>query len=237
MSSRTRAFFVMALVLMLLALGTSSAFMAPKAPDANVTFGSITVGCGVSDPTNPGFAKVRITAQNVGGGGIAAFSLAVQLTGAEVVSAVAGSGWTGTGAACSPNFTPFATGGAFYALTGTCTASPIPDPALTGADVELAVMTVRAPGGGALVGPYTVSLVTQEPFFTIKTEMAAADQVRVPALANQLLAACTPTAVTMSGFDATTDSPAPFAAAAWPLLAGAAAVAAGGAYALLRRKS
>ncbi len=46
-----------------------------------------------------------------------------------------------------------------------------------------------------------------------------------------------PTAVTMSGFDATTNSPAPFAAAAWPLLAGAAAVAAGGAYALLRRKS
>ena len=48
---------------------------------------------------------------------------------------------------------------------------------------------------------------------------------------------CAPTAVTMSGFDAATDSPAPFAAAAWPLLAGAAAVAAGGAYALLRRKS
>lgn len=48
---------------------------------------------------------------------------------------------------------------------------------------------------------------------------------------------CGPTAVTMSGFDAATDSPAPFAAAAWPLLAGAAAVAAGGAYALLRRKS
>lgn len=50
-------------------------------------------------------------------------------------------------------------------------------------------------------------------------------------------AMCAPTAVTMSGFDAATDSPAPFAAAAWPLLAGAAAVAAGGAYALLRRKS
>jgi hypothetical protein len=48
---------------------------------------------------------------------------------------------------------------------------------------------------------------------------------------------CEPTAVTMAGFDATSDSPAPFAAAAWPLLAGAAAVAAGGAYALLRRKS
>jgi hypothetical protein len=48
---------------------------------------------------------------------------------------------------------------------------------------------------------------------------------------------CVPTAVTMSGFDAATDSPAPFAAAAWPLLAGAAAVAAGGAYALMRRKS
>lgn len=50
-------------------------------------------------------------------------------------------------------------------------------------------------------------------------------------------AMCAPTAVTMSGFDAATESPAPFAAAAWPLLAGAAAVAAGGAYALLRRKS
>jgi hypothetical protein len=48
---------------------------------------------------------------------------------------------------------------------------------------------------------------------------------------------CEPTAVTMAGFDTTTDSPAPFAATAWPLLAGAAALAAGGAYVLLRRKS
>jgi len=48
---------------------------------------------------------------------------------------------------------------------------------------------------------------------------------------------CGPTAVTMSGFDAAAGSAAPFAAAAWPLLAGAAAVVAGGAYALLRRKS
>lgn len=48
---------------------------------------------------------------------------------------------------------------------------------------------------------------------------------------------CGPTAVTMSDFNVTAASPAPFAAAAWPLLAGAAAVAAGGAYALLRRKS
>ncbi|MBE2235223.1 MAG: hypothetical protein IAE85_17130 [Anaerolinea sp.] len=46
-----------------------------------------------------------------------------------------------------------------------------------------------------------------------------------------------PTAVTMTGLDAASSSAAPFAAAAWPLLAGAAAVAAGGAYALLRRKS
>ncbi len=46
-----------------------------------------------------------------------------------------------------------------------------------------------------------------------------------------------PTAVTMTGLDAASGSAAPFAAAAWPLLAGAAAVAAGGAYALLRRKS
>lgn len=48
---------------------------------------------------------------------------------------------------------------------------------------------------------------------------------------------CVPTAVTMTGLDAASSSAAPFAAAAWPLLAGAAAVAAGGAYALLRRKS
>lgn len=49
-------------------------------------------------------------------------------------------------------------------------------------------------------------------------------------------AMCAPTAVTMSGLDASSDSAAPFVASAWPLLAGAAAVAAGGAYALLRRK-
>ncbi len=48
---------------------------------------------------------------------------------------------------------------------------------------------------------------------------------------------CVPTAVTMAGFEAAADSAAPAAAAAWPLLAGLTAVVAGGAYALLRRKS
>lgn len=46
---------------------------------------------------------------------------------------------------------------------------------------------------------------------------------------------CGATAVTMSGLDATANNAAPLAAA-WPLLAGAGVLAAGGAYALLRRK-
>jgi hypothetical protein len=47
---------------------------------------------------------------------------------------------------------------------------------------------------------------------------------------------CIPTAVTVAGLEAASGSAAPFAAATWPLLAGAAALAAGGAYTLLRRK-
>lgn len=47
---------------------------------------------------------------------------------------------------------------------------------------------------------------------------------------------CGPTAVTMSGMEAASNNPAPFTAAAWPALAGLGAVAAGGVYALARRK-
>lgn len=47
---------------------------------------------------------------------------------------------------------------------------------------------------------------------------------------------CATTAVTMSGFHATAGNAAPLVATAWPMLAGAGVLAAGGAYALLRRK-
>lgn len=49
-------------------------------------------------------------------------------------------------------------------------------------------------------------------------------------------AICGPTAVTTSGMSAASSNPAPVAAASWPLLAGAGAVALGGVYALARRK-
>ena len=236
MARHARGYVVISLVLLLMALSPGLALMAPAAP---VTYDSITVGCGYEHPSNPNQQRVAVTAQNVGGDGIAAFNLAFQLTNVEVASVTAGSGWAAP-AACTTTTAGFYTPGPgvsqYYVVTGSCTSAPSV-PAVTGPNVELVLLNLTAPGGAPLTGPYNVVLITQEPNFTISTALVNPANQPTTATAGQLLAACTPTAVTMSGFEAATDSPAPFAGAAWPLLAGVAAVAAGGAYALLRRKS
>lgn len=132
-------------------------------------------------------------------------------------------------AGCSPSVQIAFDDGTFAWISGQCT-NAIPNPGAAGANVELAVLHFS----WATPQPYTVQLVTTG--VGVPTALIGPDNVVVPATAQQLIS-CIPTAVTMSGFDAATDSPAPFVASAWPLLAGAAAVAAGGAYALLRRKS
>ena len=114
-------------------------------------------------------------------------------------------------------------------ITGSCT-SAVPNPAAIG-DIELVVAHFSFTG---TPGPYTIELTTTG----VGVPTALLDRTgAATAATTQQLISCVPTAVTMAGFEATTDSPAPFAGAAWPLLAGVAAVAAGGASALLRRKS
>lgn len=123
-------------------------------------------------------------------------------------------------------------------ISGFCTTAIANNP-VTGSNVLIATVTLGScPAGAgflmdldtgvAVFGDGVTQIVDRfgDPYI-----LTAADLTDGAAMCGD------PTAVTMSGFDATTNSPAPFAAAAWPLLAGAAAVAAGGAYALLRRKS
>ncbi len=101
--------------------------------------------------------------------------------------------------------------------------------------------TIALTNSGA-AGTKTVDLLTNAGF--VVSEIFDADS-NTSAFTNDRLidgvaafgVACAPNAVTMAGFNATANNAAPFAAASWPLLAGAAAVVAGGAYALLRRKS
>jgi hypothetical protein len=125
-------------------------------------------------------------------------------------------------------------GGNAFMISGFCVQPPTS--AVTGSSVEVATLTFTS--SCATTGPFNVNLSTG-PVGDSTDMFDSANNLHLFAESDLTDGGslCGPTAVTMAGFDATTDSPAPFAAAAWPLLAGAAAVAAGGAYALLRRKS
>lgn len=131
---------------------------------------------------------------------------------------------------------PGGTGNRGVFINGFCAAGIANNP-VTGSNVLVATVTLAScPGQG-----FVMDLDTGEAVFgsgvTQLADRTGDGYIMTPQDLTDGTPMCAPTAVTMSGFDATTDSPAPFAAAAWPLLAGAAAVAAGGAYALLRRKS
>jgi hypothetical protein len=134
---------------------------------------------------------------------------------------------------------PGASGDRGVFINGVCTTS-FPATAVTGDNVLVATLTfATCPAGvqGFVMDLDSGDDVFGEPVATMVDRNNDAHFFQDSDLTDGSPMCSDPTAVTMSGFDATTDSPAPFAAAAWPLLAGAAAVAAGGAYALLRRKS
>ena len=133
---------------------------------------------------------------------------------------------------------PGATGDRGVLISGFCTTG-VPTNPVTGNNVLIATITLAScPAGtsgfvmdlssGVDVFGEGVSQIvdrSNDPYILTDADLTDGDPM------------CAPTAVTMAGFEATSDSPAPFAAAAWPLLAGAAVVVAGGAFALLRRKS
>ncbi len=124
-------------------------------------------------------------------------------------------------------------GGNAFLISGFCTQAPTG--AVTGSNVTVATLTFTS--SCSTTGSFNINLSTG-PQGDSTDMFDASNNLHLFAEADLTDGGglCAPTAVTMSGLDATSDSPAPFVASAWPLLAGAAAVAAGGAYALLRRK-
>jgi hypothetical protein len=153
-------------------------------------------------------------------------------------SVTPGSAWT---ALCPDNFSvskvgqgTFLGGNAFL-ISGFC--SPVvPNGAVTGSDVTVATITFSS--SCTTTGSFNVNLSTG-PQGDSTDMYDTANNLHLFAESDLTDGGglCSPSAVTMSGFDAAAESPAPFVASAWPLLAGVVAVAAGGAYALLRRKS
>jgi len=160
------------------------------------------------------------------------------------ITAVAGPSWLalncGFNASISPNqpSAPGMTGDRGVFLNGGCTTS-FPASSVTGSNVLLATLSFAS--CPSVSGGFVMDLDSGDDVYGVPVaqivDRSNSEYFFQDSDLTDGTAMCAPTAVTMAGFDAATDSPAPFAAAAWPLLAGAAAVAAGGAYALLRRKS
>ncbi|MFZ2486990.1 MAG: hypothetical protein WAZ19_02615 [Anaerolineae bacterium] len=148
----------------------------------------------------------------------------------------AGSAWT---ALCPGFFTVTKVsqgqflGGNAYLLSGFCT--QVPSGAVTGSDVTIA--TLNFTSSCSVTGAFDVNLSTgpqndSTDLFDSQNELYLFTEASLTDGGS----ICGPTAVTMSGMEATSNNPVPFTAAAWPVLAGMGAVAAGGVYALARRK-
>lgn len=222
MTRLTKALVVIGLVVALTVIGSGTALMAPAAPN-DVSYDSLTVGCGTGDATTQ---SVPIVANNVGADGVAGFdiSFSYDQTKMSITSVVAGSNYGGQ-ANCSPTVQKlFDDGGTAY-VTAACTLDPTP--AVTG-EVELMVVNFASVGGD--IGPYTVTLLANP--LGVPTGVWGPNNNKVAPGA--LLNGCTPTSVELSDMNANSASPA--ALSLWPLLAGGAVVAAGGAFAVMRRK-
>jgi hypothetical protein len=181
-----------------------------------------------------------ITDGGVAGNGAAAFTIWFTVPSNVVladISAAAGPAWI----AQNCNFSTFMSaqppigGRNTVQLDGFCT-SAASGPRVTGSNVLVATLTFTQSACSANPSGFLIDL-TAEGDNTSLFEPDGTPYIFPPQALTDGGVCGAPTSVSMAGFDATTDSPAPFAGAAWPLLAGAAAVAAGGAYALLRRKS
>lgn len=231
-------------LVILLALATSIVAAAPDAP------GTPTARWVTLNATTAEIRADGITDGGVSGNGAISWDFYFRFPGTvaapyPAISITPGSAWTGmspctftTNVAAALPSEPGAAGDRGVLISGFCTTG-VPNNPVTGSNVLIATVTLgscpTAPGGFVMdlasgsdvFGEGVTQIIdrSNDPYTLTDADLTDGEPM------------CAPTAVTMSGFDATTDSPAPFAAAAWPLLAGAVAVAAGGAYALLRRKS
>lgn len=129
---------------------------------------------------------------------------------------------------------PGGTGDRGVIINGFCSSGIANNP-VTGSDVLVATVTLA----NCPAQPFVVDLATGADVFGSGVTQIVDRNGDPYVLTEQDLTdgaqMCASTAVTMSGFEASAANPAPLVAA-WPLLAGAGALAAGGAYALLRRK-
>lgn len=152
-------------------------------------------------------------------------------------SATAGAAWT---AQCPGNFSVNkATQGQFlggnaYLISGFCNGART-GPAVTGSNVEVATLTFTS--SCTATGTFNINLSAgpqsdSTDMFDTNNDLYLFADTSLTDGGNL----CAPTAVDMSEFNANSTSPAAGATSALPLILGGAAVAAGGAYAFLRRK-
>ncbi len=215
--------FLLAVVLMVTVVGVTSA-----APDVSPV-DSFTVATVNASPATSAF--VSVTAQNVGSPGARGFDIWFNYDHAnlslDVVNSEVGSTMAGLG--CAFGIGEIFDDGSQKLVSGFCTTAA--GSTAQGANVELIRLKFDLIG---TPGTYTISIpgnvLGQPSQLTGLQGNVGAPTSYIP---GQLTLGAT-TAVELSGIQA---SPASTAVSAWPLLAGAAAVAAGGAYALLRRKS
>jgi hypothetical protein len=224
-----------ALVVVLLLALTSVASMqaGPGTP-------SLVIGTG-TDTGCTGQASVPLTLNGMGGSGTAGYSVLIGVPVGSVTfsdTCVGGPAFTGGGCtsfSCTVTDVGNGTTGLnVFQVDGVCLSGTTP--AVTGDQLAATLTVLRS---DAPLDSYVIDGLPTDgagTFTQVFDPQAVTYNIPDGSITDGSVNWC-PTAVTMSGFDAATDSPAPFTAAAWPLLTGALAVAAGGAYALLRRKS
>lgn len=239
MSRRLIGVLTLALVLLLVNLVVATA-----APEG-VGTPTMALTCG-DDETAAGTAVLDLNAASVSGDGAAGFNAMVVYdhTKMTLASVAVGSSFASLTPCSFTPLTPTNTGGDYDFFSGSCTVNP--GTGVLGS-FTLASLTFTKVAGAA-DGNYPVNLVTGVTQFGTSYTAIYDSTPDVPSPGDTYFlpdgsltsgearfgSSCTPTAVELSGFDANNASPA--VASAWPLLAGGAALALGGGYALLRRK-
>ena len=242
MKRRILVLLVVALTLLLLTASlTSAAPGAPGAPTLRwVTTSATTAEIRADGITNGGTA---------GNGAISwdlYFRFPVTVNSPyPVVTIAAGPAWTGmspctfaTNVSMNQPSAAGATGDRGVLINGFCT-SGVPTNPVTGSDVLVATVTFAScPAGSA---GFVMDLDSGDDVFGASVSQIVDKNNDAYTLTDADLTdgapMCAPTAVTMTGFGANNENPAAGGVMAlWPLLAGGAAVVAGGAYALSHRK-
>lgn len=240
-----RRLLILSMVVLVLILGTVSLTSAsPEAP------GAPTLRWVTTSATTAEIRADGITNGGTAGNGAISWDIYFRFPNSvnspyPTVSITAGSAWTGmspcgfsTNVSMNQPSAPGATGDRGVFINGFC-ASGVPNNPVTGSDVVVATVTLTGcptgsqgfvmdlDSGDDVYGTPVAQMVDRNNDAYVFSDADLTDGT----------AMCTPTAVTMSGFDASNATPAAGGLTAlWPLVAAGAAMVAGGAYAVSRRK-